>query len=187
MRKVLAWCGALAIAAATMLGRADAQTTPAQNWPAKPIRIIVPYPPGGLSDLSARLIGDKLARVLGQSVVIDNRAGGNTIIGTQATAQSAPDGYTLLLTNGALTTAGGLVFIALMDGTVAAYDDATLDELWKVNVGSGIAAPPMSFAVNGKQFVAIATGPSGPAKAKIRNTPELKDQRDATVLYVFGL
>jgi alcohol dehydrogenase (cytochrome c) len=74
-----------------------------------------------------------------------------------------------------------------MDGTVAAYDDATLDELWKVNVGSGIAAPPMSFAVNGKQYVAIATGPSGPAKAKIRNTPELKDQRDATVLYVFGL
>ena len=89
--------------------------------------------------------------------------------------------------SGALTTAGGLVFIALMDGTVAAYDDATLDELWKVNVGSGIAAPPMSFAVNGKQYVAIATGPSGPAKAKIRNTPELKDQRDATVLYVFGL
>jgi alcohol dehydrogenase (cytochrome c) len=89
--------------------------------------------------------------------------------------------------SGALTTAGGLVFIALMDGTVAAYDDATLDELWKVNVGSGIAAPPMSFAVNGKQYVAIATGPSGPAKAKIRNTPELKDQRDSTVLYVFGL
>ena len=53
---------------------------------------------------------------------------------------------------GALTTAGGLVFIALMDGTVAAYDDTTLDELWKINVGSGFAAPPMTFEVNGKQY-----------------------------------
>ena len=70
---------------------------------------------------------------------------------------------------------------------IAAYDDVTLDELWKVNVGSGIAAPPMSFEANGKQYVAIATGPSGPAKAKIRNTPELSEQRNATVLYVFGL
>ena len=87
MHKGLMWCAALAIAAAMMPGRANAQTTPVQNWPAKPIRIIVPYPPGGLSDVFARLIGDKLARVLGQSVVIDNRAGGNTIIGTQATAQ----------------------------------------------------------------------------------------------------
>ena len=89
--------------------------------------------------------------------------------------------------SGTLTTAGGLVFIALMDGTVAAFDDVTLDELWKVNVGSGIAAPPMTFEVNGKQYVAIATGPSGPAREKIRNSPELKDQRNATVLYVFGL
>src|SRR6516162_97732 len=109
MRKGLAWCAAFAIAAAAMLGRADAQTTPAPNWPAKPIRIIVPYPPGGLSDVFARLIGDKLARVLRQSVVIDNRPGGNTIIGTQATAQSAPDGYTLLLTNGALSINQSLV------------------------------------------------------------------------------
>jgi len=57
----------------------------------------------------ARLIGDKLARVLGQSVVIDNRPGGNTIIGTQATAQAAPDGYTVLLTNGALSINQSLV------------------------------------------------------------------------------
>ena len=88
---------------------------------------------------------------------------------------------------GTLATAGGLVFIALMDGTVAAYDDTTLDELWKINVGSGFAAPPMTFEVNGKQYVAIASGPSGPARAKLMNTPELKDQRHATVLYVFGL
>ena len=89
--------------------------------------------------------------------------------------------------SGTLTTAGGLVFIALMDGTIAAYDDATLNELWKINVGSGFAAPPMTFEVNGRQYLAIASGPSGPAKAKLINTPELKDQRHSTVLYVFSL
>jgi tripartite-type tricarboxylate transporter receptor subunit TctC len=109
MRNVLTWCTAFALAAILAVGRADAQTPPAQSWPTKPIRIIVPYPPGGLSDVFARLIGDKLARRLGQSIVIDNRAGGNTIIGTQATAQSAPDGYTLLLTNGALSINRSLV------------------------------------------------------------------------------
>jgi alcohol dehydrogenase (cytochrome c) len=87
---------------------------------------------------------------------------------------------------GALTTGGGLVFNALLDGTVAAYDDTTLEELWKFNVGSGISAPPMSFEVNGKQFVAIASGPSGGAKSRLINTPELKEMRNATVLYVFG-
>src|SRR5215475_2095089 len=95
---------ACAIALTTAIGGAHAQT-----WPTKSIRIIVPYPSGGLSDVFARLIGDKLARRLGQSIVIDNRPGGNTIIGTQATAQSAPDGYTLLLTNGALSINQSLV------------------------------------------------------------------------------
>jgi alcohol dehydrogenase (cytochrome c) len=89
--------------------------------------------------------------------------------------------------SGTLATGGGLVFLALTDGTVAAYDDATLEELWKVNVGSGFSAPPMTFEVNGKQYVAIAAGPSPQALSKHVLTPELKEQRNATVLYVFGL
>jgi alcohol dehydrogenase (cytochrome c) len=89
--------------------------------------------------------------------------------------------------SGTLATAGGLIFVGLMDGTVAAFGDTTLDELWRVNLGSGFAAPPMSFEVNGRQYVAIASGPSAPTKARVNNTPELKDQRHATVLYVFGL
>jgi alcohol dehydrogenase (cytochrome c) len=89
--------------------------------------------------------------------------------------------------SGSLATAGGLVFIGLLDGTVAAYDDATLEELWRVNVGAAFSAPPMTFAVNGKQYLAITTGPSGNAKAHMVNTPELKDQRSGTVLYVFSL
>jgi alcohol dehydrogenase (cytochrome c) len=57
-----------------------------------------------------------------------------------------------------LATGGGLIFLGLTDGTVAAYDDVTLGELWKFNVASGFNAPPMTFEVNGKQYVAIATG-----------------------------
>jgi alcohol dehydrogenase (cytochrome c) len=89
--------------------------------------------------------------------------------------------------SGTLATGGGLIFLALLDGSVAAYDDTTLEEVWKVNVGSGFAAPPMTFEVNGKQYIAIASGPSGAAKSKLINTPELKEQRNAMVLYVFGL
>jgi alcohol dehydrogenase (cytochrome c) len=89
--------------------------------------------------------------------------------------------------SGTLATGGGLVFLALLDGTVAAYDDTTLDELWKINVGSGFSAPPMTFETDGKQYVAIVSGPSPVAKARLVNTPELKEQRNALVLYVFGL
>jgi alcohol dehydrogenase (cytochrome c) len=89
--------------------------------------------------------------------------------------------------SGTLATGGGLVFVGLLDGTVAAYDDTTLEELWKVNMGSGFSAPPMTFSVNGKQYLAIAAGPSSAARSKLVNTPELKEQRNATVLYVFSL
>jgi alcohol dehydrogenase (cytochrome c) len=89
--------------------------------------------------------------------------------------------------SGTLATGGGLIFLGLLDGTVAAFDDTTLDELWKINVGSGFSAPPMTFEVSGKQYIAIVSGPSVAAKNKLINTPELKEQRNATVLYVFGL
>jgi alcohol dehydrogenase (cytochrome c) len=89
--------------------------------------------------------------------------------------------------SGALSTGGGLVFIGLLDGTVAAFDDTTLEQLWKINVGSGFTAPPMTFEVGGKQYVAIASGPSAAGRSRLVNTPELKDQRQATVLFVFGL
>jgi alcohol dehydrogenase (cytochrome c) len=89
--------------------------------------------------------------------------------------------------SGTLATAGGLVFNALLDGTIAAYDDTTLDELWKINVASGISAPPMTFEVNGKQYVAIVSGASPQSLTRLVNTPELRDQRSALVLYVFGL
>jgi alcohol dehydrogenase (cytochrome c) len=89
--------------------------------------------------------------------------------------------------SGSLATAGGLIFVGLLDGTIAAFDDTTLEELWKVNVGAAFSAPPMTFSVDGRQYVAITTGPSGNARAHMVNTPELRDLRNATVLYVFSL
>src|SRR5258706_1577651 len=68
-----------------------------QQYPLRPIRFIVPFPPGGGVDIVARALGDKLAPRLGQPVVIDNKPGAGTTIGTAAAAQSAPDGYTLLV------------------------------------------------------------------------------------------
>jgi alcohol dehydrogenase (cytochrome c) len=89
--------------------------------------------------------------------------------------------------SGTLATGGGLIFLALLDGTVAAFDDTTLDELWNINVGSGFSAPPMTFETGGKQYIAVVSGPSPSAKSRLVNTPELKEQRNALVLYVFGL
>ncbi len=67
------------------------------GYPARPIRIVVPFPAGGPSDLVSRVIALKMSEDFGQPVVIDNRPGGNTIIGAQAVARAAPDGYTLLM------------------------------------------------------------------------------------------
>jgi alcohol dehydrogenase (cytochrome c) len=89
--------------------------------------------------------------------------------------------------SGVLATGGGLVFTAFTDGTVAAYDDTTLEQLWKFNAGVGFMAPPMTFEVGGKQYVAILSGLSRIAIGQNSFTPELKEQRNQTMLFVFGL
>jgi tripartite-type tricarboxylate transporter receptor subunit TctC len=76
----------------------------AQAWPTKPIRWIVPFPPGGPADLTARQIAPQLGERLGQPVVIDNRPGGNSNIGFEAGARAAPDGYTMLFVVAAFVT-----------------------------------------------------------------------------------
>ena len=73
----------------------------AQPWPAKPLKLVTPFPPGGSADVIARLIGQQLSEQLGQPVVIDNRPGAGGVVGNEYAARQAPDGYTLLLITGA--------------------------------------------------------------------------------------
>ena len=71
----------------------------AAEWPSQPVKIILPYPPGGASDVTARLLGNKLSQAWGQPVVIENRPGGNGIAANQLVKKSAADGYTILMAN----------------------------------------------------------------------------------------
>lgn len=82
---------------AAAAGAALARPALAQEWPTRPMRIIVPYTPGGTTDIATRLVAEPLSRALGQPVVVENRPGANSIVGAAAAATSAPDGYTLVM------------------------------------------------------------------------------------------
>jgi tripartite-type tricarboxylate transporter receptor subunit TctC len=81
-----------------LLGLLTAVPASAQEWPAKPVRFIVPYPPGGGTDVMARIVQSRLSEALGQPIVIENRGGAGGALGTEAAAKSLPDGYTFLFT-----------------------------------------------------------------------------------------
>ena len=87
---------------------------------------------------------------------------------------------------GALATAGDLVFLGAADGTFSAYDAKTLQPVWSFSVGTGINAPAVSYAVNGKQYVAVLAG-SRQSPFVMQNDPELKNTSTASMLFVFGL
>ena len=85
----------------------------AQGWPQKPVRFIVPFPPGGATDISARLLGERLSQIWGQQVVIENRGGAAGGVGAAEAARAEPDGYTLFFPSGSVVTANQHVYAKL--------------------------------------------------------------------------
>jgi tripartite-type tricarboxylate transporter receptor subunit TctC len=110
----------------------------AQTWPARPIHLIVPFPPGGVTDIVGRIIAQRLSEGLGQPIVVENRGGGAGSIGAQLAAKSTPDGYTLLM-----ATATHAINVTLMPNTGF---DLTKD----VVPVSLVASVPLLLAVNPK-------------------------------------
>ena len=100
----------LFLCAIAALGCALSEAASAQSYPAKPIRIIVAFAPGGPADVMARLVGQKLTATLGQNIVIDNRPGAGGTIGARAAAEAEPDGYSLLLGNTSTLIIGPLIY-----------------------------------------------------------------------------
>jgi len=128
-----------------------AGTVLAQQYPVKPVRIVVPFAPGGPNDILARVIAQKLTEAWGQQVVVENRAGGGTVIGTELVAKSPPDGYNLLMVSTSHTTnptlLGKLPFDTVRD----------LAPVIKVAYSSNVLlAHPSAPARSVKELIALA-------------------------------
>jgi tripartite-type tricarboxylate transporter receptor subunit TctC len=109
----------------------------AQAWPQKPVRFIVPFPPGGATDISARLLGEKLSQIWGQSVIIENRGGAGGSVGAAEAARATPDGYTLFFPSGSVVTANQHIYAKL------AYDpEKDFVPVTKVVAGPQVLAVP---------------------------------------------
>src|SRR5262245_66545760 len=87
---------------------ADAAPADAQTWPSRPIKVVVPFPPGGPTDGMARIISDRLGAVLGQPIVVENKGGAGGGIGGKYVVDAEPDGYTVLMSPGGCVTKGPL-------------------------------------------------------------------------------
>jgi len=133
----------------------------AQAWPTKTVKIIVPFVAGGATDVVARLLGQKLQDLWGQSVVIENRAGAGGNIGADAVAKSSPDGYTLLMTSGSIVTANPYMYKSMPF-------DAAKDLVAITNVASGpqlIVVTPSLPVRDLREFIAYAK--ANPSKVNL--------------------
>src|SRR6516225_1417839 len=92
------------LAAAFTLAPGASRSALAQDWPSRPVRIVVPYAPGGSTDTVARITADRLSRIWGQQILIENKPGAGTNIGAATVASSDPDGYTIFVGSSSLVT-----------------------------------------------------------------------------------
>jgi tripartite-type tricarboxylate transporter receptor subunit TctC len=137
-------------ALATSLGMACAPAAAAESdFPSRPVTLIIPFPPGGATDVLGRVIGARLGKELGQPVVIDNRAGAGTIIGATHVSKAAPDGYTLLLSSGTTFTVNPAIRSNLPYDPVKGFDPIGLAGRTPLILLANKDVPVQTF----KQFV----------------------------------
>src|SRR5437868_413136 len=122
-----------------VLGALFSANAAAQSWPQKPVKFIVPFPPGGATDISARLLGEKLTQIWAQTVVIENRGGAGGAVGAAEAARAAPDGYTLFFPSGSVMTAHQHIHA-------------------KLNYDPEKDFAPITNVVSGPQVVVVAAG-----------------------------
>jgi tripartite-type tricarboxylate transporter receptor subunit TctC len=144
----------LAKFAALAAGLMVAASAAAQSWPQKPVRFIVPFPPGGATDISARMVGQELSEMWGQTVVIENRGGAGGGVGAAEAARAAPDGYTLFFPSGSVVTANQHIYA-------------------KMNYDPEKDFVPVTNVVSGPQVLVV------PAKSPYKTVKELIDAAKA--------
>ncbi len=140
--------------ATVLAGLVLAAAAQAQSWPQKPVRFIVPFPPGGATDISARMVGQELQEIWGQTVVIENRGGAGGGVGAAEAARAAPDGYTLFFPSGSVVTANQHIYAKM------AYDPEK-------------DFVPVTKVVSGPQVLVV------PAKSPYKTVKELIDAAKA--------
>lgn len=143
-------------------GAVAAPVLAAEAYPARPIRMVIPFPPGGTLDAVGRQLAQKLAEQMGQPVMVDNRPGGNGVIGAQAVAKATPDGYTVLFNASTFTTApmtmkqvpyavtrdfAPVALVAKAPLSVAINKNLPVSDLKQLIAYSKKAARPLTFAV----------------------------------------
>lgn len=141
----------LAAAAASLAPRSWAQ---AGDWPSRPIRMVVPFAPGGATDVVARLFAQRLADALKQPVVVDNKAGANGIIGTTEVARAAPDGYTLLMNTAGAQVLSPALYKAGYE-PLASFAPVSL----LAHIGLVLVVNPALGVSTAAEFVALARKP----------------------------
>ena len=142
---------------ALLVGFLALGTSAQEIYPAKPIRIVIPYPPGGASDVTARLLGQKLAEAWNQQVVADNRAGANGIVALEHVAKSPADGYTLLLANVGPNAINPAVYAKLPYDALRDFAPVTLTTL----VPQVLVASPSLEAKSIRELVDLARANPG--------------------------
>lgn len=146
------WAVSLVLALQLLPGIAESQ-----EYPLRPVRMIVPYPAGGGVDLMARVMAERLSKIWGQPVLVENKAGGGTIIGAEFVAKAAPDGYTLLLTTDATITSNPLLHSRLPYDSLK--DFAPITQL--IGAPQIVVAHPSVTANTMDELVALARNKPG--------------------------